>query len=259
VTIGGAIVTLLVLSRVVAFSIGCGPKAGEQGGKCLDNGCNTYCSNGSNCDNATDTCGQASDEPTPTPVAECNYLETDACGAASITYTCQNGATPTGSCEAGAIDWAGDVTYCCTPTCQTVPVEQQECSAPAVTYWCDNPLDPRAADASISCLNFSPAEHGAGFCCAPPGTCFNEPFRPVLACAGAGDQYFCTGGATASPPGRTCTEVPTDGGAGIRAFCCVGPDAGDASGGELADAGDANSTSDAHFSGDAGDADASAP
>jgi hypothetical protein len=259
VTIGGAIVALLVLSRVVAFSVGCGPKDGEQGGKCLDNGCNTYCSNGSNCDNATDTCGQGSDEPTPAPVVECSKLENDACGASSVPYTCQNGATPTGSCEAGATDWAGSVTYCCAPACQTASVGQQACSGPAVTYWCDNPLDPQEDDGPSSCVDLFTAEHSSGYCCAPAGTCFGDSFNLVLPCAGSGDQYFCTGGATASPPGRTCTEVPADGGAGIRAFCCAGPDAGDASEGGLTDAGDAGPTSDAHPSGDAGNADASPP
>jgi hypothetical protein len=236
---GGAIVTVLVLSRVVAFSIGCGPKAGEQGGKCLDNGCNTYCSNGSPCDNATDTCGQASEEPTPAPVPECNYLETDACGASSIAYTCQNGATPTQSCEAGAIDLAGNVTYCCAPTCRTAPMVHPVCSAPAVTYVCDNPLDPQG-DALSSCLNIYATDHTGEYCCAPTGICFSVPFSVLPPCAGSGDEYVCTGGATASPPGSTCTEVPIDGGTGIRAFCCAGPDAGDASDGALADAGNAD-------------------
>jgi hypothetical protein len=246
--LGRATVAVFLLSRTLVFSAGCGPSAGEQGGKCKDNGCNLSCNEGLMCDNATNTCVE-SPQDEAAPLSECNYRDDDGCAAPSIAYACQNDATPAGMCTQGATDWAGNTKYCCAAECNVATMPQLACSSPAVTFWCDNPLTPRDRDASLSCLDFDPGEHWSGQCCAPTGTCFAESFRLMLPCAAYDQQYFCTGSTAIALPGKVCTEAPTDAGAGIRGFCCIDSEPGDAASATDSDDGP-NMTGDAPTAGE---------
>jgi hypothetical protein len=235
--LGPCVVGLFLLSRTISFTVGCGPATGAQGGKCNDNGCNTYCDPGLQCDNTSNTCVADSTQGGPsTPPVGCEELLDDACGA-NVGYRCYGGSVPKGTCTANSAD-SGATTYCCAPQCQVVD-NDPACSSPATTYWCDDPLTPESVDAAATtCLQFPPAYRAHTYCCAPGDTCFAGPTDLMVPCAGPSAPVFCTG--EAMPPSwQGCSTAAFDAGPGLQSFCCAdGADGGDA---DVASATDADS------------------
>jgi hypothetical protein len=237
--VGRALLAVLLASRTVTWTVGCNnpPPPGSQGGKCEDNGCNTYCNDGLTCDNSTNTCVGAPAASTTPPAPGCDEWETDACGS-QVPYRCVGGALPDRACVLQSTE-PGSALYCCTPRCHPDPnANWLGCASPATDYWCDDPLVPDAGDASYLCLQYPPSYKSHYYCCAPPDTCFAVPEESLLsACASPADQLFCTGPAPTLPAGKSCTQVAYDGGAGVGAYCCVDSSSDAAAGEDAADGG----------------------
>jgi hypothetical protein len=125
---------------------------------------------------------------------------------------------------------AGETLYCCKPYCRPYG-PSTDCPSPSLTYWCQEPLTPSSyIDASLACETLWSADMLAQmYCCGPQDTCFPGPTDPYK--CSTGQQYFCTGSATASMSGTACVAVAVEAGAGIRSYCCITADADAGDGG----------------------------
>jgi hypothetical protein len=239
---GRAFIGLLLASRTVTWTVGCAPPDGSDGGKCLDNGCNTYCDDGLQCDNGTNTCvAPPPPGPPAPPPAICNAVSYGAPCGNDVPFSCYGDASPNRACNAEPTDDAGYTLFCCAPECTAQDPARTACGSPAIAYRCDDPLTPESADAASSCLQFGPSYQSHYFCCAPPNTCFarvtgwSQTFDSL--CSPSMNAYFCTGSADALPAGETCAAFALDGGfSGVQGYCCA--ESSDA-GVDAVDAGDA--------------------
>jgi len=238
----------LLLLRTVAITSACGPSPGEAGGRCKDNGCNTYCDSGSVCDNSTNTC-VAGAPVTSSGLAPpiCTFAPSSpTCAAGQSSYTCPAGANlwevRNDKCAQTVVDKEGVATYCCPRPPPCVADTQSQCASPAVSYTCIDPATPgdggltlpgdsgpvpdAETDASLGCVVLGPGSGGHDYCCASGDTCFAGPAGYfALLCASMADQLFCLG--SAKPPAG-CVPGPLEyGGTGVRGYCCDA-DAGDA-------------------------------
>jgi hypothetical protein len=263
---GRALLGGLLLSRVVALASGCGPKDGEEGGRCLSNG---GCESGGLCDDSSLVCGNAKvcekrapemPAPPPTP-SPCDALLGETSCPAGWSKSCVNGtATPdpawNGACVAGARDGQGTAVFCCDesrPTCTSgfgnlAPalvntINWSNC--PGAEYVCHDLPAPPIPDASIQCAVDLPDDAGrAALCCVSGDACFvldgdlwgsaTDTYYPRGACAPGEEEHFCTGNAALGDGPCRAMATP-DGGASptqAHAFCCpqsyvpTGADAG---------------------------------
>lgn len=212
-----------LLVALILFA-GCSKPDGSQGGQCKQGCNNNYCNDGLECDNGTNTCvTSVGTQSTPTG---CNFNGSDSrCGAGQIGYDCENGSTPSLSgydvpgCAKGPADTDETTLYCCTPSCEErLP---PRCGAGSTTSICSGDASPENGDASTSCITLLGYWGINEFCCAPADTCFKGPsdmfFGP--ACS-SGELTLCTGSATPSQSGGTCSAVAFDAGAGVGGYCC---------------------------------------
>ncbi len=223
------VVVLALVAWPLTLDFGCAPKAGEEGGKCQDNGCNTYCNHDLVCTGGTCAPRPAAGNDAPSSCAMTSS-EADAqrC-AGDVAWSCRGGASPTGTCKALAPDDAGVALYCCAPACTPTPLPPafSPCGPPSSVYSCDDPLSPEGLDSGLACVRFPPSFRAHTYCCAQEESCFQVPGTSLLPCASPSEQYFCRG---AAPPtsvlDRDCVPVPYDGGSSLQGYCCAARDAG---------------------------------
>ena len=223
-----AIAFLGLILGAKTFALGCGPAAGEPGGKCKDDGCHTYCENGAQCDNATSTC--VSSEPSVgyvPPPPECHTVSNRACPGA-VDWSCSAGAAPERMCTLASDDDAGARIYCCAPQCEIRAAESGEECAGGSSAYCDDPLSPESVDAGLTCLAITATTWDThSYCCATADTCFalsNDDAK--LACESASQPYFCSGDASPSTASLRCTPAQDDAGSALHGYCCQEVDAG---------------------------------
>lgn len=221
-----AIVALILFHRAV----GCTPSPGSEGGKC-EQGCNRdYCENGLECDALTDKCVQPP-SLSPPGSSGCNFNGADQrCASGQIGYNCFNGSTPMigesdvpGCASTSQTDRAGNILYCCTPSCAERLTPR--CGAPSSTYFCSGDATPEDEDSSKRCYSLLGYWGVAEYCCASSDTCFEGPSDLFLTpdCRD-GDLVLCTGSSTPSLAGKACSAVAIqDGGVGVSGYCCSAP------------------------------------
>jgi hypothetical protein len=232
---GRAILFAILLSRGVSWTVAChqDPDPGTLGGKCEDNGCNTYCNSGLHCDNESDTCvsgdpGYLYESPTVSGPSVSGCLESSYSApssnpcASGTHYECEGDASPSGSCTMASESDSGTTEYCCAPTCTPWSGVFVLCRAPGAEYACDDPLTP-PVDASTRCFTPGPVTGGHLYCCAPDDVCFpGSNLDDLLGCPTFSGQVYCTG--SAAPNSSTACVVATeDAGQGIRGYCCEPP------------------------------------
>ncbi len=224
---GKVVLVALLALRTIPFAAGCKSTAaaGSEGGNC-GSGCTPGCDSGLRCDTSSDTCvadGQEDASP-----AACVGAVGD-CPAGIPEFSCPIGVSPGPDCTTPSS--VGETAiYCCArhPSCI---VESPQCGAPSTTYACDPPATPGDGGDSLGCVGLGPGYGGGTSCCAPPDTCFSGAANATIPCASPADQYFCTGSATPSLAGLTCTpQALVYGGDGVQGYCCANDDA--ATGGE---------------------------
>jgi len=247
VLLGGA----LLLPRVVTLAVGCGPRAGDEGGPCIaSDSCSRdpYCNGNLEC--RGDTCVQGGPQPpaSPAPVDPCTALLSRSRCAAGSAARCRQTTTPdpawNGACAATLSDDDGDTVFCCDtsrPMCWAPYGEATLAPGPSFMNesWSNCPGGPFSChdlsapplDASIQCAQDLPDDAGwASVCCVSGSACFEltpqSPYSPPGyfpqgACATGEHEYFCTG--TASLASGACRALgdaaaapPTQ----AAAYCC---------------------------------------
>jgi hypothetical protein len=225
--VASALLFLLILSRVVEFTSGCGPKAGTQGGKCNDNGCNTYCDDGLQCDNASNTCVSGGGDVGLAPQNCTTLLDSFDC-APGLLETCIEGTTPdpvwNGACTLGKKGDTGDAVFCCDTTKPFCLSVGSDCPSPSAGYYChDLPAPPLSA--GTQCAFDFANDAGVALCCASEDTCFaGSASAAAMDCAVNETEIFCTG-PSASPFSPECRPVTSRSGSFANAaqgYCCPG-------------------------------------
>ena len=217
------------------FALGCGPAAGERGGKCKDDGCHTYCENDSVCDNSTSTCvASVPSVGFVPPPPECHTVSNRACPA-EVAWSCSAGAVPKRTCTLASEDDAGGSIHCCAPQCEVGTARAGEDCAGGSWAYCDDPLSPEGIDAGLLCITVSATSWDThSYCCAPTDTCFAMPSGDaILPCEATSQPYFCSGDASPSPASLRCAAAQNDAGSALHGYCCEEVD-----GGSDGDAGD---------------------
>ena len=226
VRVGRRLLALLLLARTVAVTAGCAPATGSLGGKCHDNGCNTYCDDGLECDNHSDTCvgSPATINSDPPP---CASTDSALCPGVAGTqaWICQGEESPA---PFGIFDCAaegplrGETLFCCTPHPGCEPRTGTACESPSAAFLCTGSATPEWDAGRSLCASYSLIDVFTGYCCISEGECFGA--LSGVQCPGAAAPYYCAGSATPAvgDSGVVCAPAESvDGGdAGLRGYCC---------------------------------------
>jgi hypothetical protein len=246
-TVVRVVVASALMSRVVTLTTGCGPKDGDEGGRCIHNG---GCDSGAHCNSANLSCGYddichaTSSSPPVDARSPCDLLISQArCGGPTF---CRDSARPdpawNGACAVAASDEKGNTVFCCDESKPVCFGDGLLAASPAgVLNWSDCPGEgfgchgmpiPNLPDASYQCAVGPTDDAGhTGSCCVSGDACFllgamdwaspNAGYYPQGACAPGEEQYFCTG--SAMLPDGPCHPMPMpDGGDPhlARSSCC---------------------------------------
>jgi hypothetical protein len=203
---GRALLGSLLLSRIVAFASGCGPKDGDEGGRCLSSGScyrDGHCNDPSLVCNGANVCVKASmggpsandsvQPVPPPPPSPCDVLLGQTSCPAGRSKSCVDWwATPdpawSGACVAQARDGQAATVFCCDesrPMCRYVegtlvawPANLNWANCPGASYLCHDLTAPPIPDAPIpnapiQCADDLPNDAGwAATCCVSGDACF---------------------------------------------------------------------------------------
>jgi hypothetical protein len=244
------LLSVVVLPRIVSLSVGCGPRAGDEGGPCIEsNNCNRddYCNGSLVCSGST--CVAPTPQPfTPLPIDPCTTLLSRAPCSAGFETRCIHGAIPdpawNGACTAAVSDSQGNTVFCCDtskPMCWAPWGEATLTATPSYTnetysdcpgalFSCHDLAAPIIPDASIQCASDLPNDAGwVLVCCVAGNACFENPsssgnsangYYPQGACTAGEHEFFCTGSATLTGAPCRALGVIDAGAMQAPAFCC---------------------------------------
>ena len=216
-----AIVMLLPLSKVVSFTVGCGPSQGSEGGSCYPaQSCHQdpSCDYGLVCTN-DDTCVRTT--PPPPPPGPCSdQLPSTRCAADELAQWCPAGTDSPipASCKLRDGNDDGGTLFCCAPCWGAFGV----CGDADAVIRCNAPHTPSERDPSLSCARVNIWETAglSDYCCAASEMCFSI-VDPDCAPDAQAHAYACSGDAAPADAQGACTAADAAG-----HYCCAQADGG---------------------------------